>query len=47
MSKIASKDNPQPTVLGTEGSTHINLALEIITAGYQPGIKVFKGTYYD
>jgi hypothetical protein len=35
MSKMASKDDPQPTVLGTEGSIHVNLDQEIIT-GYQP-----------
>jgi hypothetical protein len=44
MSKRAIKDDPHPTVLGTEGSIHINLDQEIIT-GYQPGIKVFKGSY--
>jgi hypothetical protein len=45
LSKMASKDDPQPTVLVTEGSIYINLDQEIIP-GYQPGIKVFKGTCY-
>jgi hypothetical protein len=44
MSKMASKDDPHPTVLGTEGSIHINLDQEITTAN-QSGMKVFKGTH--
>jgi hypothetical protein len=38
MSKMASKDGPQPTALGTEGSIHINLDQEIVT-GYKKGIQ--------
>jgi hypothetical protein len=42
---MASKDDPHPAVSGAEGSIHINLHKEVIN-GYQPGIKVVKGTYY-
>ena len=45
MTKMAPNVNPCPTVSGSEGSIHINLHKEVIT-GYQPGIKVLKGTYY-
>jgi hypothetical protein len=42
---MASKDDPHPTVSGSEGSIHINLHKEVITS-HQPGIDVLKGTYY-
>jgi hypothetical protein len=45
LTKMASNDYPHPTVLGSEGSIHINLQKEVIT-GYQTGKKVLKGTYY-
>ncbi len=45
MSKMASNNDPHPTVSVTEGSYHINLDQEIVS-GHQQGIKVFKGTYY-
>jgi hypothetical protein len=45
ISKMASNDNPHPTVLGSEGSIHINLHKEVLT-GFEEGMKVFKGTYY-
>jgi hypothetical protein len=45
MSKMASRDDPQPTVVGTERSIYINLDQDIIT-GYELEIKVFEGTYY-
>jgi hypothetical protein len=45
MTKMASNDDPHPTVLGTEGSVHINLHKEVIS-GFEEGITVFKGTYY-
>jgi hypothetical protein len=45
LTKMASNDDPHPTFSGSEGSIHINLYKEVIT-GYQPGIKVLKGTYY-
>jgi hypothetical protein len=45
ISKMASNDNPHPTVLGSEGLIHINLHKEVIT-GFEEGMKVFKGTYY-
>ena len=41
MSKRAVKDDFRPTLLGAEGSIHINPDQEIIT-GYQPGIKEHK-----
>jgi hypothetical protein len=45
ITKIASNDNPHPTMSGSEGSIHINLQKEVIT-GYQTGKKVLKGPYY-
>jgi hypothetical protein len=45
ITKVASNDNPHPTVLGSEGSIHINLHKEVLT-GFEEGMKVFKGTYY-
>jgi hypothetical protein len=45
ITKMASNDNPHPTVLGSEGSVHINLHKEVLT-GFEEGMKVFKGTYY-
>ena len=45
ITKMASNDNPHPTVLGSEGSIHINLHKEVLT-GFEEGMKVFKGTYY-
>jgi hypothetical protein len=45
INKMASNDEPNPTVSGTEGSIHINLDKEIRT-GYEQGMKVFQGTYY-
>jgi hypothetical protein len=45
MIKMASNDNPHPTVSISEGSIHINLHKEVIT-GFQEGIEVFKGTYH-
>ncbi len=45
LTKMASNDDPHPTFSGSEGSIPINLYKEVIT-GYQPGIKVLKGTYY-
>ncbi len=45
LTKMASNDNLYATVSGSEGSIHINLHKGVIT-GYQPGIKVLKGTYY-
>jgi hypothetical protein len=45
MTKMASNDNPHPTVSGSEESIHINLDKEVIT-GFEEGMKVFKGTYY-
>jgi hypothetical protein len=46
LTKMASNDNPYPTVSGSEGWIHINLHKEVITGCYEPGIKVLKGTYY-
>jgi hypothetical protein len=45
ITKMTSNDNPHPTVLGSEGSIHINLHKEVLT-GFEEGMKVFKGTYY-
>jgi hypothetical protein len=45
ITKMASNNHPHPTVSGSEGAIHINLQEEAIT-GYQPGIKMLKGTYY-
>jgi hypothetical protein len=45
ITKMASNDNPHPTVLGSEGLIHINLHKEVLT-GFEEGRKVFKGTYY-
>jgi hypothetical protein len=45
MTKIASRDNPHPTVSGSEGSIHMNLRKEVLT-GFEEGMKVFQGTYY-
>jgi hypothetical protein len=45
ITKMASRDNPHPTVSGSEGSIHINLNKEVMT-GYGEGMKEFKGTYY-
>jgi hypothetical protein len=45
ITKMASNDNPHPTVLSSEGSIHTNLHKEVIT-GFEEGMKVFKGTYY-
>jgi hypothetical protein len=46
ITKMASNDNPHPTVSGSEGSIHINLHKELLT-GFEEGMKVFKkGTYY-
>jgi hypothetical protein len=45
MTKMASNNNPHPTVSGSEGSIHINLHKEVIT-GYKPGIEALKGTYF-
>jgi hypothetical protein len=45
ITKMASNDNPHPTVSGSEGSIHINLHKEVLT-GFEEGMKVFKGTYY-
>jgi hypothetical protein len=46
LAKMASNNNPHPTVSGSEGAIHINLHKEVIT-GYKEGIKVSKGTYYS
>jgi hypothetical protein len=43
ITKMASKDNPPPTVSCTEGPIHINLDKQVIT-GYKEGTQVFKGT---
>jgi hypothetical protein len=45
LTKMASNDDPHPTVSGSEGSIHINVHKDVISS-YQPGIKVLKGTYY-
>jgi hypothetical protein len=45
ITKIASIDNPHPTVLGSERSIHINLHKEVLT-GFEEGMKDFTGTYY-
>jgi hypothetical protein len=45
MTKMASRDNPHPTVTGSEGSIHTNLHKQVLT-GFEEGMKVFKGTYY-
>jgi hypothetical protein len=45
ITKIASNDDPHPTVSGSEGPIHINLDKAVIT-GYKLGMEVFKGTYY-
>jgi hypothetical protein len=45
LTKMASIDDPYPTVSGSEGLIHIILHKEVIT-GYQQGKKVLKGTYY-
>jgi hypothetical protein len=39
MTKMASRDNPHPTVSGLEGSIHINLHKEVLT-GFEEGMKV-------
>jgi hypothetical protein len=46
ITKMASKDNPHPTVSGSEGLIHINLHKEVLSTGFEEGMKVFKGTYY-
>jgi hypothetical protein len=46
MAKVASQDDPCPTVPGSEGSIHISLRKEVLT-GFKEGMKVFKGTYYS
>jgi hypothetical protein len=43
MTKMASRNNPHPTVSGSEGSIHINLHQEVLS-GFEKGTKVFKGT---
>jgi hypothetical protein len=45
MTKMASRDNPHPTVSDSEGPIHIKLHKQVLT-GFQEGMKVFKGTYY-
>jgi hypothetical protein len=46
ITKMASNDNPRPTVSGSEGSIHINLHKEVLTV-FEEGMKVFKGsTFY-
>jgi hypothetical protein len=45
ITKMASRDDPHPTVSGSEGSIHINLSKGVMT-GYGEGIWEFKGTYY-
>jgi hypothetical protein len=45
ITKMAPRDNPQPTVSGSEGSIHINLDKEV-HSGLKEGMKVFHGTYY-
>jgi hypothetical protein len=45
IAKIASRNDPHPTVPGSEGSIHINLRPEVLS-GLENGISVFKGTYY-
>jgi hypothetical protein len=45
LTKMASNNDPHPTVSGSEGPIHINLCKEVIT-GYQPGRKVLRSTYY-
>jgi hypothetical protein len=45
ITKMASNDDPHPTISGSEWSILINLQKEVIT-GYQPGINVLKGIYY-
>jgi hypothetical protein len=45
ITKMASRNNPHPTVSGSEGSIHINLRPEVLS-GLENGISVFKGTYY-
>jgi hypothetical protein len=45
ITKMASNDDPPPTLSASEGTIHINLDKEVIT-GYEEGTKVFKGTYY-
>jgi hypothetical protein len=45
MTKMASREDPHPTVCGSEGWTHINLHKEVLS-GFEKGMKGFKGTYY-
>ncbi len=45
ITKMAFRNDPHPTVSGSEGSIHINLWPEVLS-GLENGISVFKGTYY-
>jgi hypothetical protein len=45
ITKMASRNDPHPTVPGSEGPIHINLRPEVLS-GLENGISVFKGTYY-
>jgi hypothetical protein len=45
ITKMASRNDPHPTVSGSEGSININLRAEILS-GLENGISVYKGTYY-
>jgi hypothetical protein len=41
MTKMAPRDNPHPTVSGSEGSIHINLDKEV-HSGFEEGMKVLR-----
>jgi hypothetical protein len=45
ITKMASRNDPHPTVSGSEGLLHINLRPEVLS-GLEKGISVFKGKYY-
>jgi hypothetical protein len=44
MTKMASRDNPHPTVSGSDGSIHINLHKEVLT-GFEEGIWASERPY--
>ncbi len=45
ITKMASRNDPHPTVSGSEGSIHINPQPGVLS-GLEKEISVFKGTYY-
>jgi hypothetical protein len=47
ITKVASNDNPHPTVLGSEGSIHINRHNEVFKGTYYRQVKLVQATELD